>query len=120
MQIRRFEDLGVWQKARELSLAIYQITDEGRFARDFGLKDQIRSAAVSVMSNIAEGFERYSRSEFRQFLGIARGSASEVRSQLHLAQALGYVNDSEFQDLYGLCFEVSRMLASLRANTGSR
>jgi len=72
------------------------------------------------MSNIAEGFERYSRSEFRQFLGIARGSASEVRSQLHLARGLEYLNESEFQDLYGLCFEVSRLLASLRANTGSQ
>ena len=118
MQIRRFEELGVWQKSRDLSLAIYRITDNGAFRRDFGLRDQIRRAAVSVMSNIAEGFERYSRSEFRQFLAIARGSASEVRSQLHLARGLNYLDQPEFDDLYALCTEVSRMLASLRANTG--
>src|SRR3712207_4398039 len=93
MSITRFEDLEVWKKARDLSLAIYRVTSKGSFARDFGLRDQIRRAAVSVMSNIAEGFDRYSRSEFKQFLSIARGSASEVRSQLYLAHALGYLNE---------------------------
>ncbi|HEU0077479.1 MAG TPA: four helix bundle protein, partial [Longimicrobiaceae bacterium] len=79
MKIARFEELAVWKKSKELSLGIYRVTNQGRFRHDFGLKDQIRRAAVSVMSNIAEGFERYSRSEFRHFVSIARGSASEVR-----------------------------------------
>jgi four helix bundle protein len=90
-RITRFEDLGVWLKAKELSLAIYRLSGAGPFLRDYGLRDQIRRAAVSVMSNIAEGFERYSRAEFRHFLSIARGSAAEVRSQLHLARELGYL-----------------------------
>ena len=115
MKIRRFEDLGVWQKARDLAVAVYRITQDGRFARDFGLRDQIRRAAVSVMSNIAEGFDRYSRPEFRNFLSIARGSASEVRSQLHLALALGYITQSEFDRLNELCWEIARMLGSLRS-----
>lgn len=86
--VRRFEDLRAWKKAKELALAVYKATEGGRFGRDFGLRDQIRRAAVSVMSNIAEGFDRYSRAEFRHFLSIARGSVSEVRSQLHLAHEL--------------------------------
>ena len=114
-KIRRFEDLAVWQKARDLSVAIYQMTAQGQFGRDYELRSQIRRAAVSVMSNIAEGFDRYSRAEFRQFLSIARGSASEVRSQLHLALALGYITQPEFDQLNELCWEIARMLASLRS-----
>jgi four helix bundle protein len=72
------------------------------------------------MSNIAEGFERYSVPEFQRFLSIARGSASEIRSQLHLARELQYVGESEFQDLYAATAEISRMLAALRATTGTR
>jgi four helix bundle protein len=87
----RFEDLQVWTKSRDLSVAIYRVTETGAFAKDFGLRDQIRRAAVSVMSNIAEGFERYSIPEFQRFLSMARGSASEVRSQLHLARELRYL-----------------------------
>ena len=116
MAVRQFED-GVWRKSKDLSLAIYRITGDREFARDFGLRDQIRRAAVSVMSNIAEGFERYSRTEFKHFLAVARGSASEVRSQLHLARELNYVSEKDFQELYALCMEVSRMLAALRATT---
>jgi four helix bundle protein len=119
VKIRRFEDLKVWQKAQDLAVAIYRATDSGRFSRDFGLRDQIRRAAVSVMSNVAEGFDRYSRSEFRQFLSIARGSASEVRSQLHLARALGYLTPEDFDTLHDLCWDVTRMLASLRSVVSS-
>ena len=119
MQVRRFEDLAVWQKSKELSLAIYRITEGPGFRRDYTLRDQIRRAAVSVMSNIAEGFERYSRTEFRHFLAIARGSASEIRSQLHLAHGLAYISDAEFRALYRSCVEVSRMLAALRAKSKS-
>ena len=115
MKIARFEDLTVWRKSKSLSLDIYRVTGTGAFARDHALRDQIRRAAVSVMSNIAEGFERYSRPEFRRFLSIARGSASEVRSQLHLAHELGYVSPADFTTLYDLCLEISRMLASLHS-----
>jgi len=116
MRVKRFEDLVVWQKSRDLSVAIYRATSKGPFVRDFGLRDQIRRAAVSVMSNIAEGFGRYSRSELRHFLSIARGSVTEVRSQLYLAHELGYVDDQDHEALHGLCLEIGRMLAALRAS----
>ena len=115
MKVRRFEDLEVWQKAKDLSVQIYRVTQDGRFGGDYGLRNQIRRAAVSVMSNIAEGFDRYSRAEFRQFLSISRGSASEVRSQLHLALALGYLTQAEFDHLNELCWRVTRMIAALRS-----
>ena len=91
-KIRSFQDLIAWQKARILTAKIYRITSEGAFARDFGLKDQIRRAAVSVMSNIAEGFERGRPTEFHQFLSIAKGSCAELRSQLYVAVDAGYLN----------------------------
>src|SRR3712207_2593368 len=103
MKITRFEELEVWQIARDLSVSVYRITNDGRFAHDYALRNQIRRAAISVMSNIAEGFDRYSRSEFKQFLSIARGSASEVRSQLHLARALGYIAEDDFRELSDVC-----------------
>jgi four helix bundle protein len=118
MKVRKFEDLEVWQISRDLSVEIYRATQDGKFSRDFGLRDQIRRAAVSVMSNIAEGFDRYSRAEFKQFLSIARGSASEVRSQLHLALALGYISQPHFDHLNDLCWRIARMLGSLRAVVG--
>jgi four helix bundle protein len=117
MKVARFEDLAVWMKAKELSLDVYRATNQGPFQRDFGLRDQVRRASVSVMSNIAEGFERYSRSEFRHFLSIARGSASEVRSQVHLARELGYLTHEDSAALLDLCLEISRMLAALHTRT---
>jgi four helix bundle protein len=116
MRIRRFEDLLVRQKSRDLALSIYQITGAGAFARDFGLRDQVRRAAVSTMSNIAEGFGRHGRPEFRHFLAMARGSVFEVRSQLYLAHALGYIGDTEHRTLHALRIEGSRMLAALRSS----
>jgi four helix bundle protein len=83
-RIEHFEDFVAWQKARVLTAKIYRVTDEGKFARDFGLRDQIRRAAVSIMSNIAEGFERGRAAEFHQFLSIAKASCAELRSQLYL------------------------------------
>jgi len=97
--IRRFEELVAWQKARELTKAIYEATRRGRFARDFELARQIQRAAVSVMSNIAEGFDRANRNEFSQFLSIAKGSCAEVRSQLYVALDIGHVDANEFQTL---------------------
>ena len=82
-QIRRFEDFIAWQKARELTKEIYLSTRSGEFARDYGLRDQIRRAAVSIVSNIAEGFERGSDREFSQFLVVAKASCAEVRAQLY-------------------------------------
>jgi len=115
MAVRCFEDLEVWRTAKDLAVRIYKVTEDGRFGRDFGLRDQIRRAAVSVMSNVAEGFDRYSRAEFGQFLSIARGSAAEVRSQLYLAHDLGYLADDDFKALLDLCGQVTRMLSALRA-----
>jgi four helix bundle protein len=117
MRVARFEDLAVWKKAKELSLSIYRVTNDGRFSRDWALRDQVRRAAVSVMSNIAEGFGRYSRNEFRHFLSIARGSVSEVRSQLHLARDLGYLTEPDFTEQLALCIEISRMLSVLHRKT---
>jgi four helix bundle protein len=116
VRVRRFEDLIVWQKSRDLSVDIYRVTGHGEFARDYGLRDQIRRAAVSVMSNIAEGFGRYSRNELRQFLSIARGSVSEVRCQLYLARELNYIVQQDHDRLHELCLEIGRMLAALRAS----
>lgn len=84
----RFEDLAVWRRARKLTRDIYAISSQGRFARDWGPAGQIQRAAVSVMSNIAEGFERYRRAEFHQFPSVAKGSRAELRSQLYVARDL--------------------------------
>lgn len=116
MRVKQFEDLVVWLKSRDLSVAIYRLTGTGAFARDFALRDQIRRAAVSVMSNIAEGFGRYSRSELRQYLSIARGFVTEVRSQLYLARELEYVAEADHRTLHEICIEIARMLAALRAS----
>lgn len=92
-KIERFEELIAWQKARELTKAVYRITKQGAFAKDFGLSSQIQRAAVSVMSNIAEGFERHRRTEFHQFLSTAKASCAEVRSQLYVAYDIGLEYD---------------------------
>jgi four helix bundle protein len=88
-KIVKFEDIEAWNKARELAKEIYAVSNEGPFARDFGLLDQTRRAAVSVMSNIAEGFERGGDVEFRRFLSIAKGSAGEVKAQLYVGKRSG-------------------------------
>lgn len=114
-KVERFEDLIAWQKARQLTVDIYRITAHGEFAKDFGLRDQIRRAAVSVMSNIAEGFDRGSRSEFHQFLVIAKASCAEVRSQLYVAQDVGYINQENFNTANSNTSELSRIIGGLRA-----
>jgi four helix bundle protein len=113
--VQRFEDLIAWQKARELTRAIYQATTEGAFARDFGLSGQIQRSAVSVMSNIAEGFERARRAEFHQYLSTAKASCAEVRSQLYVALDVGYVNEVVFKRLLRQAEEVARIVGGLRA-----
>ena len=108
--LERFEDITAWQKARELSKAIYQVTRTGDFSRDFALKDQIRRAVVSIMSNIAEGFERGGDKEFRQFLAVAKGSAGEVKCQLYVALDAGFIDKAQFDELAALAMEVGRLL----------
>jgi four helix bundle protein len=109
-----FEDLVAWQKARELTKHIYRITSDGDFARDFGLRDQIRRAAVSIMSNIAEGCDRGSRAEFHQFLVIAKASCAEVRSQLYVAYDVGYLSQESFNALKNNTEELSKIISGLR------
>jgi four helix bundle protein len=108
---QNFEDIEAWQKARELTKRVYDISDAGAFARDFGLRDQMRRAAVSVMSNIAEGFERSGTAEFVQFLSAAKGSAGEVRAQLYVALDRKYIDTSTFQELSQLAAKISRMIS---------
>src|SRR5688572_13719292 len=104
--VQRFEDLIAWQKARLLTAAIYRVTSEGRFARDFRLRDQICDASASIMSNIAEGFERNRPGEFHQYLSVAKGSSGEVRSRLYVALDAGYLTQDEFDRLYEQVCEV--------------
>lgn len=115
-KVERFEDLIAWQKARGLTKRIYQVTRDGDFAKDFGLSGQIQRATVSIMSNIAEGFERGKRGEFHQFLSTAKGSCAEVRSQLYVAFDIGYLDQSKFNELLNHAEEVGRIVGGLRAS----
>lgn len=110
---KRFEDIQAWQKARTATRQIYLATAVGRFAKDFGLRDQIQRASVSVMANIAEGFGRHSDREFANFLNIAHSSVSEVQSHLYVALDLNYLQQNTFSELYQLLDEVSRMTLAL-------
>jgi four helix bundle protein len=111
--IQKFEDLKVWQKARETNLQIYKLSNKGSFTKDFGLRDQIRRASVSILSNIAEGFERNGNKEFNQFLSIAKASAGEVRSQLYIAKDLEYISNDEFTEVVNKLIETSKMISGL-------
>lgn len=110
----RFEELIAWQKARALTRMIYLITRQGEFARDWGLSNQIQRAAVSVMSNVAEGFERAGKGEFHHFLSTAKASCAELRSQLYVALDVGYVTQNEFEPLLTQAEEVGRIIGGLR------
>jgi len=120
MKVERFEDLIAWQKARELTKAIYAVTSNGSFSKDYGLRDQIRRAAVSAMSNVSEGFERGSLNEFHQFLVIAKASCAEVRSQLYVALDAGYLDENSFSKITGLTIEVSRIIGGLRSSVDKK
>ena len=111
MTIKKFEEIESWRKARELTNDIYQVTASGKFIRDFGLKDQIRRASVSILSNIAEGFERGGDKEFSQFLIIAKGSCGEVRAQLYVALDQGYLSQESFESLSSKAIEVSELIS---------
>ncbi len=108
--IQRFEDIEGWQKARVLTREIYQTSAQGELARDFGLKDQMRRAGVSCMSNIAEGFDREGNKEFVQFLSVAKGSTGEIKSHLYVALDAKLITPAEFDHLYRLATDTGRLI----------
>ncbi|RPH60514.1 MAG: four helix bundle protein [Chloroflexi bacterium] len=108
--ISRFEEIEAWQLARELTNLVYGFTTQEKFSRDFGLKDQIRRATVSVMSNIAEGFESQTQAQFIRYLGIAKASAAEVRSLLYVALDQRYITQAEFQQAFDLAYQALRKI----------
>lgn len=107
MGIERFEDIESWKEARELVKEIYEIFKD---LKDHGFKDQIQRAAVSIMSNIAEGFDRGTNKEFIQFLVVARGSLSEVRSLLYTALDLNYIDERAFSELFERCIKIANLI----------
>ncbi|EKE18986.1 MAG: S23 ribosomal protein [uncultured bacterium] len=113
--MEKFEDIIAWQKARQMTIVVYKNFSN---SKDYGFKDQIQRASVSVMNNIAEGFERKGDKEFSHFLYIAKGSCGEVRSMIYLALDLGYITKEEFDELFGLSFEIARILSGFIKKLG--
>ena len=113
MKAERFEDLDIWKLSRELVKSIYNITTKAEFTRDYGFINQIQRCSVSIMSNIAEGFERKGNKEFIHFLSIAKGSCGELRSQLYIALDLGYINEGDFQNNMESAERISGSISSL-------
>src|SRR5438128_1109264 len=111
--IEKFEDIEAWQNAREITRLIYRVSSDGKFAKDFALVNQIRRSAVSILSNIAEGFERNGDKEFIQFLTIAKGSCGEVRAQLYVAFDQKYLEETEFLEIRSKLVDTSRMMSGL-------
>jgi four helix bundle protein len=109
--IERFQDVDAWQKARKLCKLIYKITNQKQFSKDYGLVNQIRRAAVSVMSNIAEGFERGGNREFIHFLTIAKASVAEIESQLYIALDNEYIVQNEFNEIYAISKNVRSIIS---------
>ena len=116
----QFEDLIAWQKARRVTAEVYRLTRETPLGRDFGLRDQMCRSSVSVMSNIAEGFDRTGPREFRQFLSVAKGSAAELRSQSYVALDAGHLSEAQFRTLRDDAAEVGRILRGLHASVSRR
>jgi four helix bundle protein len=114
-RIEKFEDLKAWQTARRLTRDLYALTGQGNFARDYVLRDQTRRAAISVLSNIAEGFERGGNSELIQYLSIAKGSIAEVRAQLFIAYDCGYITSEQFATLHAMASDIGGKLGALMA-----
>lgn len=112
-KFKKFEEIQAWQKARKATTEIYKLTNKGDFSKDFGLREQIRRASVSIMANIAEGHGRRTNLEFANFLNISRGSTAEVQSHLYVALDLNYINRNEFDGIYEVLIEVSRMTLAL-------
>lgn len=118
--ITKFEDIVAWQAARALTTQVYDLKRRGPFARDFGLRDQIQRAAVSAMSNIAEGFDCESKVEFGRFLSIARRSAVEVQSLLHVALDVGYINAGEFASHYEQARKTKGLIGGFKRSRAQR
>ncbi|MBN8701538.1 MAG: four helix bundle protein [Bacteroidetes bacterium] len=112
--IQKFEDIVAWQKARELNKRIYLLTTNSAIAKDYGLRDQMRRCSISVMSNIAEGFERTGDKEFARFLSIAMGSCAELKSQLYAALDVGFITEMEFNSVVILVDETGKLIQSFR------
>jgi four helix bundle protein len=115
MPVTRFEELTVWKRSREFNREVYRLTQKRAFTRDFAMTTQLRRASLSVMNNIAEGFERYRRNEFMQFLSTSKGSAGEVRSMLYAAFDIGYIDTREFETMLAQAEELGRIIGSFRA-----
>ena len=109
--ITSFEEIEAWRTAKELAKIIYMLSEEGKFSRDFGLKDRIRRASVSVMSNISEGFESQTQMQFVHYLGLAKASAGEVRCQLYVSQDLGNIAEEQFTEVFAMAEKASRQIA---------
>ena len=110
-KIERFEDIKAWQKAQDVVNTIYRVSNDGNFNKDFALRDQMRRAAISISSNVAEGFSKHSNKEFIQFLFIAKGSAAELQSQLYTALAQNYISKEQFDKLYSELEVVSKQIS---------
>ena len=113
--IRRFEEIDAWQAARMLTRRVYAVSSDGVFSHDFGLRDQMRRAAVSILSNIAEGFESRTKRLFVEFLGRAKGSAGELRAQLYVAHDVGYVTPAQLNSLQQHCEKCSGKISRFMA-----
>lgn len=114
MKVKTFEDLQVWLDARLFVKSIYELTSLEIFKKDYGLKEQIQRAAVSIMNNISEGFERDHNKEFRNFLGYAKGSAGEVRSMLYVALDLNYISKNEFDENYKRAVDIITQISNFK------
>jgi four helix bundle protein len=119
-RVSRFEDLIAWQKAQELAVAIHGVVSVGPFARDFPFRDQLWRAALSIPSNIAEGYERFNAKEFAYFLSVAKASCAEVRSDLYIARNVGHIDVATMESLLVRAMEVARILGGLRASVTRR
>ncbi len=113
MAYESFKELRVWQAAKDLAVAVYKQTSEGKLSKDYGLRDQLQRSSISIASNIAEGYERNSDAEFARFLFIAKGSLAELRTQIDIAKEIGYINEKKFVALEEDCNKIGGMLTRL-------
>lgn len=113
MGYQSFKELNVWQESKNLSIKIYKLTSEGNFSKDFSLKDQIRRASISIVSNIAEGYERNSDKDFIRFLLISKGSLSELRTQLEISMEIGYIDQDSYNQIESQTQKIGKMLTNL-------
>ena len=110
-KIERFEDLPIWKKAAEVSLNVYRISEKGKLKNDFSMKDQIKRAAFSISSNIAEGFEYGNNKDFVRFLRYAKGSAGELRSQIYILKEMQLIENTDYQKVNEQLLEISKQIA---------